>query len=258
MHESHGGEVKAVDILAAARRITVLTGAGISTASGIPDFRSPGGLWTRFDPSEFAYERFLADPARFWDLRARLMKEMDLASKEPNAAHTALVDLARAGRLRGLVTQNIDGLHQRAGLDEADIVEIHGSALRVRCIGCEAFFPFTVAEESLLRGVIPPPCPRCPGILKPGTVLFGETLPADALRQASAWARSCDVFLVAGSSLEVWPAAGLPRVAQDQGASLVIVNGTGTAHDDDADAVVRGRLEEVLPRLVGRAFAPGA
>ncbi len=250
------GFVDAVRFLRASTRVVALTGAGISTGSGIPDFRSRGGIWTRFDPSEFAYARFLDDPVAFWTLRAALMAELDLASKRPNAAHEALVRLESAGKLRGVVTQNIDGLHSLVGHSRDRVIELHGSADQVRCVPCDVFYPFSVARAHLATGTVPPPCPGCAGPMKPGTVLFGEPLPILELSRATALARSCDVLLVAGSSLEVYPAAGLPQVARDAGAAVIIANASTTPFDVEADAVVRGDLSHVLPRLVEAALAP--
>lgn len=239
--------------LAGARRLLVLTGAGVSTESGIPDFRSPGGLWTRFSPDEFHYDRFLADPARFWRLRAELMAALDLARVRPNATHVALADAEASGRLLGVVTQNIDGLHARAGTSEARLVEIHGSAARVRCIACDGWFPLDVAADAVARGALPPACPACAGILKPGTVLFGEPLPEEAYARASAWAASCDALLVVGSSLAVWPAAGLVPDARERGARLVIANREATPFDAVADHVLRGAASATVPRLLREA-----
>ncbi len=209
---------RAARLMEGARRVLALTGAGVSTESGIPDFRSPGGLWTRFDPSELQYERFLDDPARFWRLRSEIMAALDIVRVRLNPARVALAATERSPRFLGVVTQNIDGLHQRAG--SARVVEVHGAASRVRCVDCDAWLPLAAAEAAVRRGEIPPPCPTCGGILKPGTVLFGEPLPADAIARAEAWVGSCDALLVAGSSLEVWPVAGLVPRALARGARV--------------------------------------
>lgn len=243
----------AATILADARRLLVVSGAGVSTASGIPDFRSPGGIWSRFDPREFAFERWRADPAGFWRLRAALMDALELDRVAPNPAHDALARASRSARFLGHVTQNIDGLFARAGHDPERLVEIHGSASRVRCLACDGWFPYAVAQAAVDAGRLPPPCPACGGPLKPGTVLFGESLPPRAWAQAEAWARHADVVLVAGSSLVVHPVAGLPERALERGARLVIANAEPTPADADADALVRGDVSATLPRLLAQA-----
>lgn len=239
--------------LAESRRIVFFTGAGLSTESGIPDFRSEGGIWTRFDPGEFQYDRLLVDPARFWRLRAKLMEALDLERVEPNAAHRAIAEAEESGRVHGVITQNIDGLHQRAGTSPEKLVEIHGSASRVRCLECDAWFPYEVARQEVEAGRVPPPCPACGGVLKPGTVLFGERLPEVAMERAANMTRTCDAFVVIGSSLSVWPAAGYPADAVRRGARLLIVNRDPTPFDTEAHHVLRGSAGEVVPRVLGEA-----
>jgi NAD-dependent deacetylase len=243
----------AASLLADARRLVVLTGAGVSTESGVPDFRSKDGIWSKFDPDEFRYERFLDDPAGFWRMRAKLMAELRLDDVKPNPAHEAIARASRSGRFVGHVTQNIDGLFHDAGHMSEKLVEIHGSARKVRCVSCHAFFPYDVARESVERGELPPHCPDCSGALKPGTVLFGESLPENALDQAAVWMRHADVVLVVGSSLVVHPVAALPAAALDTGAALVIVNEAETSYDGHADAIVREKAGAAVPRLLGHA-----
>jgi len=233
-----------------ARRLLVLTGAGVSTPSGIPDFRSAGGIWSTFDPREFHYARWRADPAGYWRMRAKLMAALDLANVKPNPAHEAIAAASRAEGFLGHVTQNIDGLFLRAGHEPSRLVEIHGSAQRVRCVACERFFSFDVAQAALDAEIMPPPCPACGGPLKPGSVLFGEGLPPEAWAQAESWARHADVVLVAGTSLEVYPVAALPRVALDRGARLVIANAAPTPLDAQADEIHRGDVASTLPKLL--------
>lgn len=248
------GDVRrAASILAGARRLVVLTGAGVSTESGIPDFRSTGGIWTKLDPDEFRYERFLDDPAGFWRLRAKLMEAVDLDGAKPNPAHEALSRASRSARFVGHVTQNIDGLFHQAGHVPEKLVEIHGSARKVRCIACLAFFPYDVAKARVDAGDLPPPCPECGGPLKPGTILFGESLPEDALDQAAVWMRHADVVLVVGSSLVVHPVAALPAAALDTGAALVLVNRTETSYDAMAHAIVRDKAGVAVPSLLRAA-----
>lgn len=240
----------AADILAQSRRLLVFTGAGISTEAGIPDFRSPDGLWTRLDPSKFSLENFLRDPVEYWKLRADLMRELDLERRAPTAAHAAIAAHAATGRLLGVVTQNIDGLHERAGTPEHLLARLHGSAWEVTCIGCRRRFPFEVARRAVEAQRLPPTCGECGGVLKPGTVLFGEEMPREPLERAYAWARACDACLVVGSSLSVWPASAVPEIALERGARLVIVNRAATLLDEEADAVVRDAASVAVPRLL--------
>jgi NAD-dependent deacetylase len=232
-------------------RVTVLTGAGVSTDSGIPDFRGPNGVWTR-DPAAqrmFTLDAYVADPAlrvRAW--RNRL--EHPAWTAEPNAAHRALVDLERAGALHTLVTQNIDGLHQRAGSSPEVVVEMHGSLYRVECLGCGAVTPMADTLARVEAGEADPPCLACGGVLKSGTVSFGQSLDPANVERARRAAVGCAVFLAAGTSLTVQPVAGLALLAKRAGARLVIANAEPTPYDAIADEVVREPLGEALPRLV--------
>lgn len=244
---------RAAGILREARRLVTVSGAGLSTESGVPDFRSKGGVWDAFDPDEFHYHRFLHDPAGFWRMRAKLMAALDLDRARPNPAHDALAAASRSPRYLGQVTQNVDGLLTDAGHAPEKLVEVHGSARTVRCLSCARFFPYGTARAEVERGALPPRCPACGGALKPGTVLFGESLPEGAFDTALAWARTADVLLVVGSSLVVHPVASLPAVAVERGARLVLVNGSPTDYDPDADAMVRGKAGEVLPHILREA-----
>lgn len=237
-------------MVAGSSRILVFTGAGISTEAGIPDFRGEGGLWSRFDPAQFTIDRFRRDPAAYWRARFDLMRELDLPSRSPTAAHLAIAAAARTRRVVGVATQNVDGLHERAGTPAEKLARLHGSAWEVECSVCHTKFPFSAAEEDLARGVLPPRCGRCDGALKPGTVLFGEEMPQEPLERAFEWARTCDLCLVVGSSLSVWPAARVPEIAIDRGARLVIVNHDETPMDHEADAVLREAASAAVPRLL--------
>ena len=245
--------------LAGARRVVVLTGAGISTDSGIADFRGPQGVWTKDPAAEKAahLSHYLSDPAvreRAWRTRA----ESPAFTAEPNAGHRALVDLERAGRLHTLVTQNIDGLHQAAGSDPAKVVEIHGTIREVVCLDCGDRAPMQVALDRVAAGEADPPCRRCGGILKSATISFGQSLVAEDLERAMAAARATDLLLVIGSTLTVFPAADVVPLAVAQGAPVVIVNGSPTAMDDLADVVLTGSISELLPALVaGLPTVPG-
>lgn len=241
---------RARDLIQAADRLVAFTGAGVSTASGIPDFRGDDGLWTRFDPSEFRYERFLEDPERFWELRAKLTRELALDEAEPNPCHTAMANAYDAGALEAVITQNIDGLHQAAGVPNDDVIEVHGSTRRTRCVDCDDKRPIEQALDKIDAGALPPTCDACQGVLKPDVVLFGEMLPQRAFRRAERLCSEADVMLVAGSSLSVWPAAGLPQRTLQHGGDVVIVNGDPTKLDREAAVSIRGRVEEVVPEIL--------
>ena len=237
------------DLLRQAERILVFTGAGVSTESGIPDFRSPGGIWDRY-PIVY-YDEFLRDPEaqrRYW-LRSRETYPV-LASAAPNSAHEAIAALERRGKLLAVVTQNIDGLHQQAGTSPDKVVELHGNNHWVVCIDCDARTPREAIQAELVAGVEVPHCARCGGLLKNATVSFGQSLPEAALRAAERAARACDLCLVVGSSLVVYPAAYVPIYAAEAGAPLVIVNATPTPLDSLARLVLRGQAGAVLPPAV--------
>ncbi len=229
----------------------MLTGAGVSTASGIPDFRGPQGLWTTNpDAVRMAtIQSYVDDPqvrrdAWRWRCATRV------SSREPNPAHLALVDLERAGHLDVLVTQNVDGLHQRAGSDPARVVEVHGSSAEVSCLTCEVRWP---ADEILDRvdpgGEDDPRCVHCGGILKSATISFGQALDPETMRRADEAARSADVLLAAGTTLGVYPVAAMPVIAARHGAKVVIVNDAPTDQDELAGVLLRGRTDELLPTL---------
>ncbi|MFB6084190.1 MAG: NAD-dependent deacetylase [Halorientalis sp.] len=231
-----------------AESVVALTGAGVSTASGIPDFRGEDGIWERRDPMDFHIDRFRADPGGFWADRVELQAEaFDDGDVAPNAAHEALADLESAGHLDAVVTQNIDGLHQAAGSE--NVIEIHGSAARVVCRDCGRRTDAEPAMERARDGDLPPTCEECDGTLKPDTVLFGEQLPEHALMRSQAKAEGADVFLAVGSSLTVEPAASLPRIATERGATLVLVNLESTPLSDRADYDFRADVTEALPEL---------
>ncbi|HEX6470566.1 MAG TPA: Sir2 family NAD-dependent protein deacetylase [Streptosporangiaceae bacterium] len=242
------------DRLAEVSSITVLTGAGISTDSGIPDFRGPQGVWTK-NPAAAAMstlDAYVSDAdvrRRAW--RSRRDHPAWLA--RPNAAHAALVELERAGLLTAIVTQNIDGLHQRAGSTPEMVIEIHGTLHHAVCLSCGVRTPMAEALARVEAGEADPPCLVCGGIQKSATISFGQALDPEVLSAAIRAARSCDLFVAVGSSLTVQPAAGLCAQAVESGALLAILNADETPYDDIADAVLRGPVGETLPRLVGIA-----
>ena len=221
----------------------VLTGAGVSTESGIPDFRSETGIWSNVDPFEVAsIQAFRRDPERVWGFyRERIQL---LRDAEPNAAHLALAELEQRGLVQAVVTQNIDMLHTRAG--SSDVIEVHGSIRSAQCLGCLWTEPADAALAQLAESPIPT-CPQCGGTLKPGVVLFGELLPPAAMERATQLARAAQLVLVVGSSLEVWPVAGLPLEAR----AFAIVNRGATALDDQALLKVDGGAGETLAAVLG-------
>ena len=234
-----------------ARRIVVLTGAGISTESGIPDFRGPQGVWTRDPAAErrATLQHYMSDPeVRREAWRHRV--EHPAWHAEPNAGHRALVELERRGTLDTLITQNIDGLHHAAGSDPERIVEVHGSMREVVCMSCGERAPMERALDRVRAGEDDPPCRTCGGILKSATISFGQNLVVEDLQRAQAAAERCDLLLAVGSTLSVYPIADVVPVARMSGARIVIVNGSETAMDDLADAVLRGPIGEILPALV--------
>ncbi len=220
----------------------VLTGAGISTESGIPDFRSPDGIWAQVDPMEVAHiDAFLADPVRVWEFYARRLDALGAA--EPNDGHRALAELEERGWIRAVVTQNVDGLHARAG--SRALVEVHGSLRAVRCLHCGA----RTATDELVSLLPAPACPQCGEIVKPDVVMFGELLPQAAIERARQLAAEAKLLLVVGSSLEVYPVAALPEETLGGGGSLAIVNRGGTPWDARASVVVDGGAGETLRAL---------
>jgi NAD-dependent protein deacetylase/lipoamidase len=238
-------------LLRDAQRIVVLTGAGISTGSGIPDFRGPQGLWTKDPAAEkrMTIQHYVADPEhrkRTW--RGRV--EGDIWQGEPNAGHYALAELERRAALDTLITQNVDGLHHLAGSSPEKIVEIHGNVREVKCLSCDWRGPLEETVDRVRAGEEDPHCLVCGGMLKAATISFGENLvPADLHRSQLA-AAECDLFVAVGTSLVVYPVAGLPELALRNDATLVVLTGEETPYDHLAEVVVRDRLEAVLPEIV--------
>lgn len=240
------GVEAAAEALATADHAVALTGAGVSTASGIPDFRSEGGIWDEYDPADFRYSRFQADPEGFWRERVDMHEMVYGDDPEPNPAHDALAAMERTGVLDAVVTQNVDGLHAAAG--SGAVVELHGNAKRVACEDCGARLAAPAVRERVDAGEVPPRC-ECGGVLKPDVVLFGESLPPAPLQEARTHASRADAFLAVGSSLTVEPAASLPRVAVRNGATLVVVNLEETPVSGLSDHEFRADVTDVLPAL---------
>jgi NAD-dependent deacetylase len=233
-----------------AENIVVFTGAGVSTESGIPDFRSPGGFWTKFDPEDFTIDKFLTNPEtrrKQW----RFLLSVDLfQNARPNAAHEAIAELERLGRLNCVITQNIDNLHQGAGNGPAKVFELHGNMRWIRCLDCGGRFPLEEILQRKGESEEVPVCGRCAGILKPDVIFFGETLPEETLQEATWRASHCDLLLVVGSSLVVYPAAYMPLYAKQAGARLVIINLSPTPADKLADVVIHDSAGEVMGRIL--------
>lgn len=245
------------ELLERSSNIVAFTGAGISTESGIPDFRSPGGIWTRYDPRDFTFDRFVESAdvrAQSWEMRRELLATVP----EPNPGHAALANLEDAGRVLGVITQNIDGLHQLAG--SSNVVEIHGNAREVMCIGTAPALGtpdgcgFTASHEWAMErvdsGDQDPRCPHCGGLIKSATISFGQALNPEIMDAAANLAGRCDAMLSIGSSLQVYPAAGIPMRAKQSGARLAILNDEETPLDDAADLVIHGRAGDVLTPAV--------
>ena len=242
------------DMILQAKKVVVFTGAGFSTESGIPDFRSPGGVWDKFDPSELNYPNFMRSEEireKYW--RMHKMMWETIKDAEPNSGHYAVAELHNMGKLDCVVTQNTDGLHQKAGVPQEMVFEIHGTMQWVDCLDCRQRYPRSYAHDKMLAGESVPRCGSCNGILKPATVAFGQSMPVRETREAENRSSTCDLFLAAGSSLVVYPAAQMPVVAKHNGARLVILNLTPTPHDHYADIVINEKTGETLSRILAQA-----
>ncbi|MBV6657288.1 MAG: Sir2 family NAD-dependent protein deacetylase [Devosiaceae bacterium] len=240
--------------LAGADRIVAFTGAGISTESGIPDYRSPNGIWAQMAP--ITYQQFVAsEDARLEDWRRRMVMNEDFAAASPNAGHLGLARLHEMGKLSCVITQNIDGLHLRSGVPNDRVIELHGNATYGACLDCEAPMPLRAVKAWLADTGASPKCPSCGGLVKAAVISFGQSLREESLARAVASVQACDLLLVLGSSLVVEPAASLPRLAKASGATLVIVNQTATPLDPLADLLVSGgigpAMDAALAALAG-------
>jgi len=239
-------------MIVAAQKILVFTGAGISTESGISDFRSPGGVWTKYDPSDFYFDKILSSEEtrkRYWQMSTEFYASMRDA--RPNRAHLAVKRLEDTGKLLAIVTQNIDNLHQKAGNSPEKIIEIHGTAFSVSCLSCGKKYDRDDIQTRLEAGLEVPRCDHCGGILKPDTISFGQAMPQDKLEASFRHARACDLCIVLGSSLVVYPAASIPLSAVQAGAKLMIINRDETALDAKADLISHGSVSKVLGDMVG-------
>jgi NAD-dependent deacetylase len=244
-----------IELMQQARQIVALTGAGISTESGIPDFRSPGSIW-RDNPPVSYYDFLHKTEARrnYWQTRRNLSAQV--AAARPNAAHKALAELERRQVLLGLITQNFDGLHQDAGNQPERVLELHGTSRAAACTLCGARSSMTILQQRIDAGEIDPRCPDCGGFLKSATILFGQRVPEAELTRAKELTAACDLFLVVGSSLKVTPAATLPRLALKRDIPLIIINLQPTPLDTYADVVIHEKAGLVLPPIIEAICSP--
>jgi NAD-dependent deacetylase len=238
-------------LISNAEKIVVFVGAGLSTESGIPDFRSPGGVWDKYDPEDFDFQNFISHEAsriKYWQMATEMYDAMKDA--KPNAGHIAIAELERRGKLDCLITQNIDGLHFKAGNSPGKVLELHGTAMHVACLDCNVRYERGPIQERIAAGDKAPKCESCGGLLKPATISFGQNMPARETNEAFRHSQDCDLFIVIGSSLVVYPAAQMPVVAKQSGAKLVIVNRDETACDKKADIIINGQAGTIMEAIV--------
>jgi NAD-dependent deacetylase len=244
------------DMIVQAEKVVVFTGAGFSTESGVPDFRSPGGVWDKFDPSELNYPNFMRSEEireKYW--RMHKMMWETIRDAQPNPGHYAVAELYDMGKLDCVITQNTDGLHQKAGVPDELVLEIHGTMQWVDCLDCRQRYPRSHAHDKMLAGEKVPRCDRCHGLLKPATIAFGQSMPERETRESEHRSANCDLFLAAGSSLVVYPAAQMPVIAKNNGARLVIFNLAPTPHDQRADIVIHEKTGETFSKVVSQVRA---
>jgi NAD-dependent deacetylase len=238
------------EMIGSAKRIVAFTGAGISTESGIPDFRSPGGIWTRYKPIYF--DDFMSsEEMRREAWRRKFATEETLLKAEPNAGHRALAKLVEQGRMSAIITQNIDGLHQRSGVPDSKVIELHGNSTYAACLDCGHRYELGPIRKAFLGSGKLPLCEKCDGIVKTATISFGQAMPEIEMARAQEETLACDLFMVLGSSLVVYPAAGFPVMAKRNGARLVILNRDPTDQDAAADLVVHNEIGPTISRAIG-------
>jgi NAD-dependent deacetylase len=235
----------------ASKRVIVFSGAGLSTESGIPDFRSPGGVWDRYDPEDFDFQNFLVSETsreKYWQMATEMYESIKPA--QPNLAHLAIAELEKLGKLDCIITQNIDGLHFKAGNSEGKVLQLHGTAIFVSCLSCKKRYDRDEIQERIRKGLKAPRCDDCGGLLKPATISFGQSMPEKETQEAYHRSSLCDLFIVIGSSLVVQPAASMPLVAKRNGAKLVIINRDPTPYDDMADFVLHGQAGPTMAKIL--------
>lgn len=251
MNEKESKIQKAKELIEGSQRILVFSGAGLSTESGIPDFRSPGGLWSKYDPADFYFQKITTNAEarkRYWQMSTEMWEQMRDAL--PNKGHLAVKRLEDMGKLLGIVTQNIDHLHHKAGNSTDRIVEIHGTAVSVSCLSCGKNWPREEIHNRVKMGDLDPKCDHCNGILKPDTISFGQAMPQEKMTLAYQMARGCDLCIVLGSSLVVYPAADIPFEAARCGAKLIIINRDPTSLDSIADVVINESIGFVMEKII--------
>ncbi len=242
---------KVVGWIVNAKRIVVFTGAGLSTESGIPDFRSPGGIWDRYNPEDFYYQKFISSEAsreKYWQMATEMYEPMKQA--QPNLAHLAIAEMERLERLDCVITQNIDGLHLKAGNSPDRVIELHGTAMHVTCLTCKKPYDRHSVQKKIKEGVKAPSCEDCGGPLKPATISFGQSMPEKETQEAYRRSSRCDLFIVIGSSLVVQPAASMPVVAKQSGAKLVIINRDPTPCDEMADLLIHTEAGPTMEKIL--------
>jgi NAD-dependent deacetylase len=233
------------------KKLIVFSGAGLSTESGIPDFRSPGGVWDRYNPEDFNFQNFLASETsreKYWQMATEMYESIKPA--QPNLAHLAIAELEKLGKLDCVITQNIDGLHSKAGNSEEKVLQLHGTAIFVSCLSCGKRYDRDEIQERIKKGQKAPRCDDCAGLLKPATISFGQSMPEKETQEAYHRSSLCDLFIVIGSSLVVQPAASMPLVAKRNGARLVIINRDPTPYDDMADLVIHGQAGPTMASIL--------
>lgn len=242
---------QAADLVCDSRRLVIFTGAGVSTESGIPDFRSPGGIWSKYDPEDFTISKIVSDREvrrKIWQMGDSVFRDA-----QPNPAHYAIAEIEKMGKLDRLITQNVDNLHQMAGNSSSRILELHGNMREAVCLSCHRRFTYDEIRQRVRSGDEAPECHFCHGILKPAGIFFGEPLPKRELDEATDHSRRADTFMITGSTLEVYPAALMPQYALQSGARLIIINLSETPLDSRATILLRGKAGEILPQIVSKA-----
>jgi len=240
-----------INFVREAQRIVIFTGAGVSTESGISDFRSPGGIWEKYNPDDFTYQRFLSSESsreKYWQMSTEFYHGMK--DVKPNAAHEAIAELEKMGKVDCVITQNVDGLHQLAGSSPERVIELHGNSRSVSCLSCGKGYSRDEVQDMISQGVKVPRCDECNGILKPNTISFGQAMPEKEMAEAHRRSEACDLFIVIGSSLVVQPAASLPVKAKRNGAKLIIINRDSTPHDRMSDEVVRDSAGATMTKIL--------
>ncbi len=243
-------EEKAAELIKKGKTVA-LTGAGVSTASGLPDFRGENGLWSKYDPSIFHIDTFRSNPDRFWEKWREIQQEIQAGEDiNPNPAHDALTEMYTQGEIESVITQNVDGLHQESGMPDKDVIEVHGNTRQTECEKCSSTQSLDkVIEEN--QGEMAPKC-SCGGVLKPNSILFGEPLPQKEINRAHTLAGICDTIIVAGSSLTVQPVSRLPKTAMLNGAELILLNKDETQYDGEAALTINKDVTETLPKIQGK------